>query len=61
MQASGMRACSATADVSGMLWSAGCSFATSMADVCGDGRGWYLRSHQSRLIDMVGGMSPATM
>ena len=61
MQASGMRACSATAAALGMLCLSGRSLATSEAAVCSDGMGRSLRSHQLGLIEMVGGVSPATM
>ena len=56
-----MRACSATAAASGMLCSYGFSLVTSEAAVCCDGMGRSSRSHQSSLIAIVGGVSPATM
>ena len=61
MQASGIRACSATAAASGMLFSSGLSLATSEAAMCGDGTGRSSRPHQLSLIALVGGVSLATM
>ena len=61
MQASGMLTISDPFDSSGMLWSSGLSFMTSVAAVCSDGTGRSSRSHHSLLIGMVGGVSPTTM
>ena len=61
MQASGVLARSAPVAVSGVLWSSGLSFMTSVAAVCCDSTGRSSRSHHSFLIVMVVGVSPATM
>ena len=61
MQARGMRAVYSPLTASGMLKSSGQILLISEAAVSFDGMGRSSRSHQSSLMVMVGGVSPATM